>query len=105
MRIHFDEMVDFPFPGGEPFPQGDHETPKAVGYVCAVDREAGTVQISREQVEQAIGDPTFPHLLYALCVLQGTQREVHEIWPDYFARKSAADHVASHFYASSPPDR
>jgi hypothetical protein len=70
----------------------DH-TDRALGYVYAVDRDAGTVRVADGEpytIEDAgwqIEDPDlffdhqFPHLLYHCAVLRGAQPPIGECWP------------------------
>lgn len=109
------EMVDLPFPGGEPLPQG-YEPPEAVGYVCAVDREARTVTVSSERVEEAVADLDVPFWIYHFAVELGAQQPVQDIrpepamlmgrrWGKTELHRKQLELVAGSFFASKPPDR
>jgi hypothetical protein len=107
--FHPGEWVQLPYPG-EPLPQDE---PGAAGYVYSVDRDARTVHVSSERVERAVADLDVPYWLYHFAVELGAQPPARDIWP-VSPRALAAGRgsgkslpmelLATHFYASKPPD-
>lgn len=109
--VHFEGGWQWTLDTREPLPRGDYETPAAVGYVCAVDRDARTVTVSSARVEAAVADLDVPYWLYHFAVELGAQPPVVDIWPEpaialgrRWGKSILPDLLATHFYASKPPD-